>query len=159
MRWRVVWWGVHGSGGDGGGKSTKWLTFERLGDSCGGMESSDGPDLDLIFAALADPTRRAMLSTLLGGEQKVGDLAEPLPMSLAAVSKHLQILARAGLVSQLRDGRVRTCRLEPDGLAAAFVWMQGFGAFAMDDYDALERYIEAALAEVAGESDEAEEPR
>jgi DNA-binding transcriptional ArsR family regulator len=103
------------------------------------------PDLDLIFAALADPTRRAILRELLDGERRVGDLAAPLPMSLAAVSKHLQILGRAGLVSQRAEGRVRTCRIEPDGLAAAFVWMQGFGAFAMADYDALERLIALSL--------------
>ncbi|MEM8572367.1 MAG: metalloregulator ArsR/SmtB family transcription factor [Pseudomonadota bacterium] len=102
-------------------------------------------DLDAVFAALADPTRRDILRALLDGEKRVSALAEPLPMSLAAVSKHLQVLARAGLVSQLRDGRVRTCRLEPDGLAVAFLWMKGFGAFAQDDYDALERLIEYAL--------------
>jgi DNA-binding transcriptional ArsR family regulator len=107
------------------------------------------PDLDLIFAALADPTRRTILRMLLDGEQRVSVLAEPLPMSLAAVSKHLQILARAGLVSQLRDGRIRTCRLEPDGLGAAFLWMQGFGAFACDDYDALERMVAQVLDEAA----------
>lgn len=102
-------------------------------------------DLDLVFAALADPTRRALLSALLAGEQRVGDLARPLPISLAAVSKHLQALTRSGLVSQTRAGRERTCRLEPDGLAAAFVWMQSFGAFATGDIDALERYLELAL--------------
>jgi DNA-binding transcriptional ArsR family regulator len=103
------------------------------------------PDLDLIFAALADPTRRAILRTLLDGPKRVGDLAEPLPMSLAAVSKHLALLQRAGLVSQQRDGRIRTCRLEPDGLASAFLWMQGFGAFATADIEALERILELAL--------------
>lgn len=113
------------------------------------MGTSPNADLDLIFAALADPTRRAILGRLLDGEQKVSDLAEPLPMSLAAVSKHLQILGRAGLVSQLRDGRTRTCRLEPDGLAAAFLWMQGFGAFATDDYDALEAVFARVLDDAA----------
>jgi DNA-binding transcriptional ArsR family regulator len=118
-------------------------------------------DLDLIFAALADPTRRAILRALLDGEQRVGDLAKPLPMSLAAASKHLQILGRAGLVSQLRDGRVRTCRLEPDGLSAAYLWMQGFGAFASDDFDALERMFARLLEDAdllgatGGEADEA----
>jgi DNA-binding transcriptional ArsR family regulator len=104
-------------------------------------------DLDLIFAALADPTRRAILGRLLEGECRVGALAAPLPMSLAAVSKHLQILVRAGLVSQARAGRERTCRLEPDGLAAAFVWMHGFGAFATADIDALERWLEMGAGE------------
>lgn len=111
------------------------------------MSALTEPDLDLVFAALADPTRRILLAGLLDGERTVGDLAGPLPMSLAAVSKHLAVLARAGLVSQRRQGRERACRLEPDGLAAAFVWMQGFGAFARDDYDALERYIDFVLAE------------
>ena len=106
---------------------------------------SDSPALDLIFAALADPTRRQILRALLDGEQRVGDLAAPFPVSLAAVSKHLGILARAGLVSQLREGRVRTCRLEPDGLGAAFAWMQGFGAFALDDYDAFEQLLDRLL--------------
>jgi DNA-binding transcriptional ArsR family regulator len=105
------------------------------------------PDLDLVFAALTDPTRRHLLRALLDGEQRVGDLAAPLPISLAAVSKHLQILGRAGLVSQRAEGRVRTCRLEPDGLAAAFVWMQGFGAFATADIATLERLLELALDE------------
>lgn len=106
---------------------------------------ADQPTLDLIFAALADPTRRALLRALLDGTARVGDLAAPLPMSLAAVSKHLAILQRAGLVSQERDGRIRTCRLEPDGLAGAFLWMQGFGAFVTADIEALERLLELAL--------------
>ena len=105
------------------------------------MTEPSDPDLDRIFAALADGTRRHLLGQLLDGERTVGDLAKPLPMSLAAVSKHLQILMRAGLVSQLRHGRERACRLEPDGLAAALVWMQGFGSFDAHDMDALERML------------------
>lgn len=115
------------------------------------MSQNDTPDLNLIFAALADPTRRALLGALLEGECRVGDLAGPLPMSLAAASKHLQILVRAGLVSQRRAGREKTCRLEPDALAAAFVWMRGYGAFVMDDYDALEACLEAVLGTGAQE--------
>ncbi|HMQ92423.1 MAG TPA: metalloregulator ArsR/SmtB family transcription factor [Amaricoccus sp.] len=115
------------------------------------MTETPAPDLDLVFAALADPTRRAILGRLLEGERNVGELAAPLPMSLAAVSKHLRILTRAGLVSQLRAGREKTCRLEPDALAAAFVWMQGFGAFATEDFDALQRYVELALGEAPGD--------
>jgi DNA-binding transcriptional ArsR family regulator len=102
-------------------------------------------DLDLVFAALADPTRRAILTGLLGGERTVGELAAPHAMSLAAVSKHVRILARAGLVSQTRAGRIVSCRLEPDGLRAAGLWMQGMGGFAPEDYDALERLVAAAL--------------
>lgn len=110
------------------------------------MTDKADPDLDRIFAALADATRRHLLGQLLDGERTVGDLAKPLPMTLAAVSKHLQILMRAGLVSQLRHGRERACRLEPDGLAAALVWMQGFGSFDAHDMDALERMLEELMA-------------
>lgn len=109
------------------------------------MTARNPPDLDRLFAALADPTRRALLSALLSGPRGVGDLAALHPMSLAAVSKHLQILARAGLLSQERAGRGTICRLEPDALRCAFVWMQGFGAYDCDDYDALERLVAAAL--------------
>lgn len=109
------------------------------------MERRSASNLDLVFAALADPTRRAMLTALLSADRTVGELAALSPLSLAAVSKHLRILARAGLVSQLRSGRERTCRLEPDGLNPALVWMQGFGTCEVADYDALERLI-AALA-------------
>jgi DNA-binding transcriptional ArsR family regulator len=107
--------------------------------------TSDQPDLDSVFAALADPTRRAILTDLLDGERTVGDLAAPHAMSLAAISKHLQLLTRAGLVGQSRSGRSTACRLEPDGLRAAGMWMQGMGGFAPEDYDALEALIDAAL--------------
>jgi DNA-binding transcriptional ArsR family regulator len=109
------------------------------------MNAAPSPDLDAVFAALADPTRRGVLTALLEGPRTVGEIAAPLPMTLAAVSKHLQILMRAGLVSQQRAGRERTCRLEPDGLRAAGIWMQGLGGFEPEDYDALERLIEAVL--------------
>lgn len=102
-------------------------------------------DLDAVFAALADPTRRAILRALLDEPCTVSDLAAPHPMSLAAVSKHLAILARAGLITRTRAGRAIICRLEPDALGAAAVWMQGFGAYDAADYDALERLIDAAL--------------
>ncbi len=108
------------------------------------MPHSD-PDLDIVFAALADTTRRAILTSLLGGERTVGEIAQPIEMSLAAVSKHLQILVRAGLVTQIRTGRRTTCRMQPDALRAAGIWMQGMGGFDIDDYDALEALIEGAL--------------
>lgn len=71
----------------------------------------------------------------------VTDVAEPLPISLAAVSKHLGVLARAGLISQERRGRVTWCKLEPDGLRAASIWMQGFGQFEPVHLDAFERFL------------------
>ncbi|MFT3975038.1 MAG: metalloregulator ArsR/SmtB family transcription factor [Amaricoccus sp.] len=103
-------------------------------------------DLDLVFAALADPTRRAILAALMAGDRTVGELAEPHEMSLAAISKHLQVLARAGLLAQERTGRVVTCRALPDGLRAAGIWMQGVGGFDADDLDALEALVRAGLA-------------
>jgi DNA-binding transcriptional ArsR family regulator len=114
-----------------------------------GMEGPDADptELDRVFAALADPTRRAMLMRLLEGEASVGDLAEPHAMSLAAISKHVAILARAGLVSQVPVGRARICRLEPDGIRAAAVWMQGFGAIDLGDLAALEWLVEQGLSE------------
>jgi DNA-binding transcriptional ArsR family regulator len=104
--------------------------------------------LDTVFAALADPTRRAILALLLEDDMAVSDVAEPFAMSLAAISKHVAILTRAGLVSQERRGRVVWCRLEPDGLRAASVWMQGFGQFEPVNLDAFERFLAAELREV-----------
>jgi DNA-binding transcriptional ArsR family regulator len=99
--------------------------------------------LDLTFAALADPTRRAILAMLLEDDMAVTDVAEPFAMSLAAISKHLQVLAGAGLIAQERRGRVTWCKLDPDAMRAASVWMQGFGQFDPVDLDALEAFIEA----------------
>lgn len=98
-----------------------------------------------MFAALADGTRRAILSRLLEGDAPVNRLAEPFDMSLAAVSKHLAILARAGLILQERRGREKWCRLDTDGIAPAVLWMQSFGGVALEDLDALERLLEAGL--------------
>ncbi len=101
--------------------------------------------LDLTFAALADPTRRAILSMLLEDDMAVTDVAEPFDISLAAISKHLGILGRAGLISQERHGRVTWCKLEPSGLRAASIWMQGFGQFEPVDLDAFEIFLAAEL--------------
>src|SRR6056297_1479435 len=78
------------------------------------------PDqLDTVFSALADPTRRRILTMLLEDDMAVTDVAEPFEMSLAAISKHLRILTRSGLVAQEKRGRVTWCKLEPDALRAA----------------------------------------
>lgn len=103
--------------------------------------------LDLVFAALADPTRRAILAMLLEDDMAVTDVAEPFAMSLAGISKHLQILAEAGLIAQEKRGRVKWCKLEPDALRAASVWMQGFGVFDPVDLDAFERFLEGELSD------------
>jgi DNA-binding transcriptional ArsR family regulator len=107
------------------------------------------PDaLDATFHALADPTRRAILSMLLEDDMAVTDVAAPFEMSLAAISKHLGILTRAGLIAQERRGRVVWCKLEPQALRAASVWMQGFGQFEPVHLDAFERFLQAELPEI-----------
>lgn len=101
--------------------------------------------LDTTFAALSDPTRRAILAMLLEDDMAVTDVAEPFEMSLAAISKHLIILTRAGLISQEKRGRVKWCKLEPDAMRDASIWMQGFGQFEAVNLDAFERFLEAEL--------------
>ena len=101
--------------------------------------------LDIIFAALADPTRRQILAMLLEDDMAVTDVAEPFEMSLAAVSKHLLLLSRAGLISQEKHGRVKWCKLEPDALRGASVWMRGFGQIEPVNLDAFERFLDAEL--------------
>ena len=103
--------------------------------------------LDRVFAALADPTRRRILGMLLEDDMAVTDVAAPFAMSLAAVSKHLGVLVAAGLIAQERRGRVVWCKLDPDALRPASVWMQGFGQFDPVDLDALETLLAATLAE------------
>ncbi|MCC5987810.1 MAG: winged helix-turn-helix transcriptional regulator [Pararhodobacter sp.] len=114
------------------------------------MAALHSPDpqaaLDATFMALADPTRRAILAMLLEDDMAVTDVAAPFAMSLAAISKHLGILAGAGLISQEKRGRVKWCKLEPDALRAASVWMQAFGQFEPLNLDAFERFLESDLA-------------
>jgi DNA-binding transcriptional ArsR family regulator len=114
--------------------------------------------LSVLFAALADPTRRAILKMLLEDDMAVTDVAEPFEISLAAVSKHLGILADAGLITRERRGRVIWCKLEPATLREASVWMQGFGQFEPVDLDAFERFLEAEL-DGAGEAGDAAPPQ
>ncbi|MEO8596980.1 MAG: metalloregulator ArsR/SmtB family transcription factor [Candidatus Solibacter sp.] len=80
-------------------------------------------DIDRIFQALGDPTRRALLEKLGDGPVSVSRLAEPLAISLAAVVQHLQVLEESGLVKTAKSGRVRTCSIDPDGLAVAMQWL------------------------------------
>ena len=97
--------------------------------------------LDATFAALSDPTRRAILAMLLEDDMAVTDVAEPFAMSLAAISKHLTVLAEAGLITQEKRGRVKWCKLDPDAMRGASVWMQGFGQFDPVDLDDFERFL------------------
>ncbi len=100
-------------------------------------------DLDAVFAALADPTRRAILGLLAHGEASVGELAEPFDISLAAVSKHLQVLERAGLLTRRVEGRVHRIALQAQPLAEATGWLAHYARFWDASFDGLA----AALAE------------
>lgn len=105
------------------------------------------PSLDTVFSALADPTRRHILAMLLEDDMAVTDVAEPFEMSLAAISKHLGVLSRAGLITQERRGRVNWCKLEPEAMKQASVWMQGFGQFEPVDLDAFETFLASELTQ------------
>jgi DNA-binding transcriptional ArsR family regulator len=111
------------------------------------MAPAPKPSLDTVFAALADPTRRAILQMLLEDDMAVTDVAEPFEMSLAAISKHLGVLTGAGLITQEKRGRVKWCKLDPDALKAASVWMQGFGQFEPVNLDAFEAFLEQQFRE------------
>jgi DNA-binding transcriptional ArsR family regulator len=104
---------------------------------------SDGR-LDATFAALADPTRRAILARLASGEASVRELTEPFSMTQAAVSKHLKVLERAGLISRARDAQRRPRRLEAAPLAEANEWLERYRQFWEDSYGRLD----ALLAEM-----------
>ena len=103
------------------------------------------PDrLDATFAALADPTRRAILARLASGEASVTELAQPFEMSQPAISKHLKVLERAGLVSRGRDAQRRPRRLEGAALAEATRWLEGYRRF----WEASYRRLDGLLAEL-----------
>ncbi|MEM7633880.1 MAG: metalloregulator ArsR/SmtB family transcription factor [Pseudomonadota bacterium] len=96
------------------------------------------PDLDAIFAALADPTRRAILSRLAAGEASVNEIAAPFQMSQPAVSKHLKVLERAGLIERDIVEQRRPARLKADNMAAAVDWLDEFRAFWSKSFDQLD---------------------
>ena len=97
--------------------------------------------LDATFQALADPTRRAIVSALARGQASVTELARPHRMSLPAVMKHLRVLQRAGLVTQRKFGRTRRCRLTARPLQKAEAWISQYRAFWETQFDALDRYL------------------
>lgn len=104
--------------------------------------------LDLTFAALADPTRRAILAQLVKGEANVSDLAEPFlsEMSLPAVTKHLKVLEKAGLITRSRDAQFRPCKLNVDALKNASDWMEQYRIFWEESFDRLHDYLQTVTA-------------
>ena len=109
--------------------------------------------LDSTFGALADPTRRAILATLMLGQASISDLARPYRMSLPAVMKHIHVLEHAGLVSQRKTGRTRHCQLAAKPLRDAEEWISQYRAFWEGTFDSLERYLaESARSETKEEN-------
>ena len=105
--------------------------------------------LSSTFAALADPTRRAILARLASGECSVTELAEPFEMSMPAVSKHLRVLERAGLIARGRDAQWRPCRLEAAPLKEVADWVERYRAMWEQRFDRLETYLEELKAKEA----------
>jgi DNA-binding transcriptional ArsR family regulator len=97
--------------------------------------------LSSTFAALADPTRRAILARLAAGESSVTEIAEPFDMSLPAITKHLKVLERAGLISRSREAQWRPCKLEAKPLQQAADWVEQYRKFWEDSFDRLEDYL------------------
>jgi DNA-binding transcriptional ArsR family regulator len=97
--------------------------------------------LSATFTALADPTRRAILARLVSGEASVGELAEPFDMSLPAISKHLKVLERAGLITRGREAQRRPCKLQADPLKGAADWLEHYRVFWEQSLDRLEDYL------------------
>ena len=103
--------------------------------------------LSATFSALADPTRRAILARLAQGESSVTELAEPFDMSLPAISKHLKVLEKAGLVSRSREAQYRPCRLEATPFRDATEWLERYRRYWDESLDRLAAYLEEVQAE------------
>ena len=97
--------------------------------------------LSMIFAALADPTRRAILSRLASGEASVTELAEPFSMSMPAISKHIKVLERAGLITRSRDAQLRPCQLKAAPLKDAAGWIDYYRTFWEQSFERLDAYL------------------
>jgi DNA-binding transcriptional ArsR family regulator len=103
-------------------------------------------NLDATFAALADPTRRAILARLAHGETSVTDLAKPFAMSMPAVSKHLKVLETAGLITRSREAQWRPCRIEPRALKQVDDWLEHYRRFFEESLDRLDAYLKELQA-------------
>lgn len=114
--------------------------------------------LSATFAALADPTRRAILSRLALGETSVMELAEPFDMSLPAISKHLKVLEHAGLISRGREAQWRPCRIAPVSLRAVDGWLGNFRRFWDENFGRLDGYLEELKAKEAAKAEPRRKP-
>ena len=105
------------------------------------MENTLSPDLDAVFAALADPVRRAILTRLRHNTISVGELAKPFNLTLPAISKHLNVLERAKLIRRIKDAQRRQCQLNPEGLELAADWIDEYRIFWDNQLDSLEIFL------------------
>lgn len=106
------------------------------------MASENAHSMDLTFAALSDPTRRAILARLAAGDASVGEVAEPFDMSLPAITKHLNVLENAGLITRRREGRMRRCHLSPQPMREAAEWISTTREFWEGQLDRLSAYLD-----------------
>src|SRR5579872_5172161 len=116
-------------------------------------------NLDATFAALADPTRRAILGRLARGETTVQELAEPFAMSLPAISKHLKVLERAGLITRSRTAQWRPCRIEPRALKDVDDWLERYRRFYDESFDRLDSYLQTLQAKPSKATNRKKEKR
>jgi DNA-binding transcriptional ArsR family regulator len=115
--------------------------------------------LSATFAALADPTRRAILGRLAAGEKSVTELAEPFDMSMPAISKHLKVLERAGLIARGREAQWRPCRLEAKPLKDVANWVEHYRKFWDESFDRLDAYLKELQAKEAAKAKEKKHAR
>ncbi len=118
------------------------MTIGGIAGIIGNQMVTNGSKLDRTFGALADPIRRAILGRLADGDATVGELARPFDVSRPAISKHLRVLERAGLVRRTRDGRVSRCGLDANPIRDAAQWVEQYRGYWEQQLDSLERYFE-----------------
>lgn len=109
--------------------------------------------LDLVFSALSDPVRRAILEQLDGKDLLVSEIAEPFDISLQAVSKHIQVLVRAGLVTQQRSGRISRCRLDAGPIQGAAIWLNRYSKYWQGQFDTLALYLDELARQPDGQDE------
>ena len=108
--------------------------------------------LDLVFSALSDPVRRAILEQLDGKDLLVSEIAAPFDISLQAVSKHIQVLVRAGLVTQERSGRISRCRLDAGPIQGAAIWLNRYSKYWQGQFDTLALYLDELARQPDGQN-------
>ena len=114
--------------------------------------------LDLVFAGLSDPTRRAILARLMQGEASVTELAEPFDMTLPAISKHLKVLERAGLITRGREAQWRPCRLQAGPLHEVSDWVESYRQFWEERFDRLDAYLKELQANERDRNEQRSDP-